>query len=248
MGKLSDKLEIEFQGLRERGVSCFDSVQPGECKDCYKGQQGYSFLAKDGTYINFLFYLTGEDHLEDLVSCSDMCCSHNLEDRNRIFLQFDRDDEPGFLESVDFLIKKQKIERALVTLDNLNQGLVDVDDLIQWLEQYQDLYPSLMERATARVRAFKTFEHTYALLTCFTRLKEDHEVASQAMADYIGCGQDEDKIENWIEKYRTHSSFSAKIEFLDGWRKSGLVKFLGAKHMIVDCSPLFGIITFSKDL
>lgn len=228
-----ERLQFSIKEQSCLGFSGYDNIVKGKCGVCNKGCDAYSFQSEGNPSLN-LFFETESEHIEDIYLCCDFV--HDIEADHCIKFFFYKEETARFIPGENYLIDKQKTERAVAEFKKLTaHNFVDIEDLVYWDEKYKDL---------TDIFGWNDLYHPYKYLNEFDDICRDlrdfvefyntGKTAKEAMTEYKKLSNEKDLVA-WLFKHQSNKCFN-EFKGLGNWKKTGFIKFGPNSDIVVDCS------------
>ena len=241
-----NKLKELFDERRENEISSFNDIVPGICARCNKGCKGYSFITKDNHVLD-LFFEGVDGEVTDIYLCNELETDKQLSPKYQMYFSFYKDEKVAFKPSVDFLIKKQKIEEASAEFDEFKNRLVWLEEFGYWKTKYHEViksldFPYIFTQDT--YLAFEPFRETCNEIRDLIDHLEKRQFAINALSELKEV-ESEKELVYWLLTYKKSYLSDYGFVRLDGWEQSGLITLEKYPLMIIDCSEYIESLQFS---
>ncbi len=239
-----EKLKQQFDYSKQIEVFSFDKVLLGICNSCNKGCDAYTFLTKDNNALD-LFFEEKDGQVSDIYLCKNLKNEKNILPKYKMYFDFYEDEKVTFKPSIDFLIKKQKIELAITELKLFKDKFVSIIELSHWKKKHQELltvfYFNIFNK---RYKEFLPFEDLTYDIKNVVALLEKHKLSKQAMLEF-NLIENEKELVYWLFAYESKHLSNYGFKRLEGWEKSSLIAFENTTSMVIDCSICHESLEFS---
>lgn len=240
------KLKIQFDRCEKNEITSFDKLVSGVCASCNKGCEGYSFITKDNQALD-LFFEEENDEVTDVYLCNKLETEDNISPKHQMYFSFYEDEKVTFKPSVDFLIKKQKIENAITEFEQFKDRFVFIEEIGHWKNKHQELikefdFPSFF--VEKRYLAFKPFRGLCDNIRYVIDHLEKYKFAMQALSE-LEATENEKELVYWLLTYDFSYLSDYGFERLDDWEQSGLITLKEYPSIIIDCSGYIESLQFS---
>ncbi|GGG51870.1 hypothetical protein [Bizionia arctica] len=237
-------LKQQFDYKKEYQIFSFKEIIPGTCQTCHKGCIAYTFKTEDNCVLNLFFEETNGE-VTDIYLCNNLKHDKKIKPKYSMYFFFYEDEKVNFTPSIEFLIKKQKIEDALTDFKNFNGKTVLIEDIHYWGQKHRELLESLSVLPfMLDYKQFKPFQDFSLDIKNVIELVEKHEFAKQAISE-LNTVENEKELVYWLFTYEwTHLS-NYGYERLKGWKKSSFITFENTTSIVIDCSSCNESLKFS---
>lgn len=231
---------------KEEGLVAYDTVVVGICNSCNKGCAAYKFKADNQLSLN-LFFEEEDGDITDIYLCHDLKVGEAESDEFDIYFYFHEEDKVDFTYPVEYLIKLQKIEKAIADFNGLAaKGLVDVEEVVYWYDKQKALAKSLdldIPFSAYRYKGYLKIASLYAKVSQLAHNYKNINLAKEAMSKYKKIDKkDERNIVKWLLEYEDNYFFPLKKT--DNWEKTGIIILETEINLAVDYSGYFDTLDF----
>jgi len=244
-----EKLNLEFSNLKEKGINKFVKVSKGTCADCFNGCGGFTFLTKNNDFLDLLF-IEKNNEIQDLFLCSTFNNEEQLEKKNNIYFSFKEDEKVTFNPSPELIIRKQRVERALIELEKHQNTITDLDEFVIWSDRAKELFNSIGLTEIWDYSFFDLFNSIYINVKYINNLKSNHFIAIKALEVFENIEKNnETEIIDWLIKYEENELFySFGYTKIENWKQNNLIKFDELENIVIDATKYRKSIEFSDVL
>lgn len=241
-----DKLKIQFDRCKKNEINSFDKLISGVCASCNKGCKGYSFMTKDNQALD-LFFEEENDEVTDVYLCNKLETEEEISPKHQMYFSFYEDEKVTFNPSVDFLIKKQKIDNAITEFEQFKDRFVFIEEIGYWKNKYDELikqfsYPFFLSEK--RYKTFQPFNDLCGNIRYVIDHLEKHKFATQAFLEFEAI-ENEKELVYWLFTYERNSLSDYGFERIEGWKQNGLITLKMYPSIIIDCSGYIESLQFS---
>lgn len=241
-----NKLKELFDERKKNEISSFNDIVPGICARCNKGCKGYSFITKDNHVLD-LFFEGVDGEVTDIYLCNELETDKQLSPKYQMYFSFYKDEKVAFKPSVDFLIKKQKIEDAIAEFEQFKDRFVFIEEIGYWKNKYKELIEEFdipFFFVEKKYLVFQPFRDLCDNIRFVIDHLEKHKFAIQALSE-LEATESERELVYWLFTYEWSHLNEYSFERLDGWEQSGLITLKEYPSIIIDCSGYIESLQFS---
>lgn len=241
-----EKLKIQFDRCKKNKITSFDKLISGVCASCNKGCKGYSFITKDNQALD-LFFEEENGEVTDVYLCNKLETEEKDTPIHQMYFSFYEDEKVTFKPSVDFLIKKQKIEDAIAEFEQFKDRFVFIEEIGYWKNKYKELIEEFdipFFFVEKKYLVFQPFRDLCDNIRFVIDHLEKHKFAIQALSE-LEATESERELVYWLFTYEWSHLNEYSFERLDGWEQSGLITLKEYPSIIIDCSGYIESLQFS---
>ncbi|EGV43615.1 hypothetical protein BZARG_2637 [Bizionia argentinensis JUB59] len=237
-------LKQQFDHKKENKIFSFDKIIPGICNTCNKGCAALTFITDDNCALN-LFFEENDDRVTDIYLCNDLKHEEKITPRYAMYFEFYEDEKVNFTPSIEFLIKKQKIEYALSDFEKFNNKTILIEDIEYWGTKHRELLESFSTIPFMNdYKQFELFQEFSTDIKQVLALIEKHEFAKQAISEFKTI-ESEKELVYWLLTYQWSNLSLYGFNRLEGWKESNLITYKNKPSIIIDCSSYPESLEFS---
>ena len=211
-----EKLKCAFEEFRSNGDTYLSPVK-GNCdsNSCNFGCSGFGFLGNNSNKRLPLIFEENESDYIDIYFCSIFKTSEYYDVANDIFLHISKDEKATYIPSVNYLLRVNECENALLVLKGYKGKIISKDIYTQWFSNNQNLFDSL-PGIFSDYNAFSKFNFLWYDLENIIKTVLYDSKAETAIKEYYKIEEgNENLLLNWLLEYEDMGSHCA-LFLLDG--------------------------------
>ena len=241
-----EKLKIQFDRCKKNEIVSFDKLISGVCASCNKGCKGYSFVTKDNQTLD-LFFEEDNGEVTDVYLCNKLETEEKISPKYEMYFDFYEDEKVTFNPSVDFMIKKQKIDNAITEFEQFKDRFVFIEEIGHWKNKHHELikefdFPSFF--VEKRYLMFQPFRGLCDNIRYVIDHLEKHKFAMQALSE-LEVTENEKELVYWLFTYEWSHLSDYSFERLEGWEENCLITLKDYPSIVIDCSEYIESLQFS---
>ena len=198
-----EKVGIAFEEFKSNGDTYLTPAK-GKCDSTSCNNDGCSGFAFIGNNSNKRLPLIFEDHdndYADIYSCSTFKTSEDSDAVYDIFLHISKDEKATFKPSINYLLRANECENALMELEKYKGQVIGKEVYANWYTKHTELFKSL-PGLFSNYNAFSKFNLLWFDLEDIIKTLLYDSKARKALQDYESLSHDnENELLNWLLKY-----------------------------------------------
>ncbi len=232
-----ESLKREFDSVKKNEIHNFDRIVNGVCNSCNKGGKAYKFITNDNHTLD-LFIEEKNGNVTDIYLCNDLKTQEKIAPDYNLYFFFYEDQETDFKPSVNFLIKKQKIDEATAHFLSFQGKTISIQDLIYWKTKFQEATEEFESAGIFDLERYKLtqdFSELCIIVNDVIKNEEQINMAKQAMFEYSNITSEKELV-YWLLTYEKQTLWGICYERKIGWEQTGLISFKKFPSISIDCT------------